>query len=142
MEAALLTRRINTIRAEAETADNIAEYNAQVSLQQGQAAQRRRAEEALVIRKRAQTTRSRNIAKGAPLLILQENAANAAIAEFNVQTRGLEEEAQFRSQAGIDLFRGKIAQDAAKKRITGSVIESGKKIASNIAKFGPAGGLL
>ena len=115
---------IRTAQKEGVAAEAIGKYNAEVSRRQGEAGQRRKTEEARVLRRKARKIRGANIAKGAPLHLLEEAATNAQIDQLRV----LEDASLSRSigetQAGFDLLQGKLGKKAAKRKITSSLIRA------------------
>ncbi len=122
LQGAALGADIAAIETEAKAAKVVADYNAQVSRASGRQALERRIDEAKFFRRRAQRIRSMNIAKGAPLAVLEENELNAELDALNILRQGSIEASQFDARAALDEFEGKIVRQGAKMKKTGALI--------------------
>lgn len=110
-------QNISAAKQEAKIQTAVADYNSRVQIRQGEIALRRRTEEAKLLRRRVEKIRASNIAKGSPLLFLEENAINAEIDQLNTLRQGIEEKNQFINQAKVSQLKGKFARSAAKRKI-------------------------
>ncbi len=120
---------IRTAQKEGVAAEAIGEFNADISRRQGEAGLKRRTEEARLLRRKARKIRGSNVAKGAPLALLEEAAINAQIDELRVLEEGVIASAAGESQAQLDLFQGKIGKKAADRKIIASVLKAGGQTA-------------
>lgn len=127
-ELAATGLEIEASRAEGSIKNKISEYNAVLDRRQADASLKRRIEEAQLLRRRAKRDRATNIAKGAPLLVLEENAVNARIDELRTLEAGIVEHGEFESQAEGQLLQGRLAKRTAKVQRNKSLLQGANQI--------------
>ena len=122
-------------KAQGESAQNLADYNAQLALREKAAIERRGKAESILQAKKASRQESSLRAKfgkagvvaqaGVPLDILAEQAAESErenlLIGFDTQVAA----SQAQSQADLDILSGKIAKQKGKNAMTASMIGAG-----------------
>lgn len=119
---------IRASKEEGQIAEAVGEHNAAVSQAQGEESLRRRIEETKLLQRSAKKRRAANINAGAPLLLLEENAFNEKLNQLNLLREGSIEKEKFDNQAQLDLLQGKIGKKAAKRKITGTLLDLGADV--------------
>ena len=119
-------------KKQGDVAESIGRYNARVAEIQGKEAMARRRLEAKRLRKDFKKQQSRNIAAGAPLNILEENATNAVIDELIVLREGQLEQQRFGRQAEFERFKGRSRRAGSRISAGATLIEGGARIGSRL----------
>jgi len=121
--------------------DSILRHNRESKLRASKEAVRRRKNEAQLLRRKAKKSRARNIAKGAPLAVLEESAMNAKIDELIILSEGQKESANLRQSADIDLKKRRLAKKNFGRKVKSLLLSSASDVFDSASKAFRGGGI-
>ena len=123
---------------------DIHNYNAQLEKIAAKEAGRKAALKARQFRRSASKRQAQNRAalaktgielEGSPLLVLQEDAANAELDEFLIRRQGQIERQGLESAAQLSLIKGKFSRDAARSKKRSILIDTTADVAGTLSKL-------
>lgn len=132
-------RNFNLARSEGDQADKIGKFNQAIENNRGLEALRARSREAQRLKDRVKRIRSSNIASGAPLEILAENAATAAVDQFNIRQQGIVENRAAVTRGNLERFKGRSAKKASRAKANSILIDFAGEAASTAGSLGLGG---
>lgn len=122
-------------KREAKFEEDILRHNAEVTRQKGVHEFNRRIQQVQILAGQQNKVRSANIARGAPLFALKENAVNAAINRKQLLDEAITSRTAAETQASVFDFKADVAKEAGKQRRNAAVLEGVTEAASQATKL-------